>query len=109
MPALGKAERWQAGKGSWLGRGHSAFGEARVEGGGDRSWSILRGRMRHPGSPSAEAAGLGLGTAGPEVPVPAGFSQPCSPAPSPRDPSQSGASLSGPVPFKVLELLPAVA
>lgn len=82
--------------------------EARVEG-GDRSWSILRGRMRHRGSPSAEAARLGLGTAGPEVPVPMGFLQPCSPAPSPQDPSRSGASLSGPVPFKVSELLPAVA
>lgn len=111
MPALGKAERRQAGKGLWLGERAQCFRgepEAHVEG-GDRSWSILCGRMRRPSSPSPETARLGLGTAGPEVPAPAGLSQPCSSAPSPQDPLRGGASQSRPVPFKPLERLPAVA
>lgn len=111
VPALGKAEHQQAGNSLWLGERARRFRgelEAHVEG-GDGSWSILCGRMRRPGSPSPETAWLGLGTAGPELPVPVGLSQPCSSAPSPTGPPRGGAGQPGPVPFKPLELLPAVA
>lgn len=104
VPALGNAERWWAGKGSWLWDMALCFwGEvkAHVEGEG--------GRMRCLGSSSPKTARLGSGSAGPEMLVPTGLSQLHSSAPFPRDPSCGGASQPGPVPFKPLELLPALA
>lgn len=62
--------------------------------------NVVPGLSRTPDSPA------GAGTAG--VGVPAGLSQLCSTFLAPRT-VLSGASLSGPVPFKPLELLPAVA